>query len=268
MQLYEKRREYTRTRMVRLAAYLVADSVEAYRADHFDGDNVEAVFDPAELADGPRVPAVHPLRPHGAAAPVVAGVLPAERDRALPQRPDRRARRASGAAGRRRADGRGRDRDARAGRRPDRLHRQPVAAPRSPDTRAPATRTETRTRSASSSSTRSSSRSCTARRTSCNEYCKYYKNVENPHYKFIPMVSPRLLRRDREPRDGHRQHQRRGVRGDAEAVRRRVAARATSRTSPSRWTASSTRSSRRRTARSSATSRSSGSPSTSTAPAT
>ena len=24
---------------------------------------------------------------------------------------------------------------------------------------------------------------------SCNEYCKYYKNVENPHYKFIPMVS-------------------------------------------------------------------------------
>lgn len=50
--LYEKRREYTRTRMVRLASYLVADSVEAYRADHFDGDNVEAVFDPAELADG------------------------------------------------------------------------------------------------------------------------------------------------------------------------------------------------------------------------
>ena len=22
----------------------------------------------------------------------------------------------------------------------------------------------------------------------CNEYCKYYKNIENPHYKFIPMV--------------------------------------------------------------------------------
>jgi hypothetical protein len=22
----------------------------------------------------------------------------------------------------------------------------------------------------------------------CNEYCKYYKNVENPHYKFIPAV--------------------------------------------------------------------------------
>ena len=22
----------------------------------------------------------------------------------------------------------------------------------------------------------------------CNEYCKYYKNAENPHYKFIPFV--------------------------------------------------------------------------------
>ena len=30
VQLYEKRREYTRTRMVRLASYLVADSVEGY----------------------------------------------------------------------------------------------------------------------------------------------------------------------------------------------------------------------------------------------
>ena len=47
--LYEKRREYTRTRMVRIASYLVANSVESYRADHFDRDNVEAVFDPAEL---------------------------------------------------------------------------------------------------------------------------------------------------------------------------------------------------------------------------
>jgi hypothetical protein len=50
VRLYEKRRDYTRTRMVRLASYLVADSVEAYRADHFDGDNVEAVIDPSELA--------------------------------------------------------------------------------------------------------------------------------------------------------------------------------------------------------------------------
>jgi 2-polyprenyl-6-methoxyphenol hydroxylase-like FAD-dependent oxidoreductase len=50
VRLYEKRHEYTRTRMVRLASYLVADSVEAYRADQSDGDNVEAIFEPSELA--------------------------------------------------------------------------------------------------------------------------------------------------------------------------------------------------------------------------
>jgi hypothetical protein len=33
VRLYEKRREYTRTRMVQLAPYLVADSVESYRGD-------------------------------------------------------------------------------------------------------------------------------------------------------------------------------------------------------------------------------------------
>jgi 2-polyprenyl-6-methoxyphenol hydroxylase-like FAD-dependent oxidoreductase len=50
--LYEKRREYTRTRMVQLAPYLVADSVESYRADSIDGDSVEAIFDPPELDQG------------------------------------------------------------------------------------------------------------------------------------------------------------------------------------------------------------------------
>jgi len=50
--LYEKRREYTRARMVQLSSYLVADSVESYSADHIDGDNVFAVFDPSELDEG------------------------------------------------------------------------------------------------------------------------------------------------------------------------------------------------------------------------
>ena len=52
VQLFEKRHEYTRTRMVRLAPYLVADSVESYRTDSIDGDSVGAVFDPAELDEG------------------------------------------------------------------------------------------------------------------------------------------------------------------------------------------------------------------------
>ena len=50
--LYEKRREYTRTRMVQLASYLVADSVESYETDSIDGDSIEAVFDPRELDEG------------------------------------------------------------------------------------------------------------------------------------------------------------------------------------------------------------------------
>jgi hypothetical protein len=50
--LYEKRAEYTRTRMVQLAPYLVADSVESYRTDAIDGDSVEAIFDPPELEEG------------------------------------------------------------------------------------------------------------------------------------------------------------------------------------------------------------------------
>jgi 2-polyprenyl-6-methoxyphenol hydroxylase-like FAD-dependent oxidoreductase len=49
--LYEKRKDYTRTRMVQLAQYLVADSIASYRADYIDGESVEAIFEPAELEE-------------------------------------------------------------------------------------------------------------------------------------------------------------------------------------------------------------------------
>ena len=52
VRLYEKRHEYTRTRMVQLASFLVADSVESYQVDSIDGDSVEAIFDPPELDEG------------------------------------------------------------------------------------------------------------------------------------------------------------------------------------------------------------------------
>jgi hypothetical protein len=52
VRLYEKRREYTRSRMVTLAPYLVADSVASYGADAIDGDSVGAIFDPLELEQG------------------------------------------------------------------------------------------------------------------------------------------------------------------------------------------------------------------------
>jgi len=48
--LYEKRPAYTRTRMVSLAPYLLADSLDSYRTDLIDGQDVEAIFDPVELA--------------------------------------------------------------------------------------------------------------------------------------------------------------------------------------------------------------------------
>ena len=38
--------------MVKLSSFLVADSLEGYRADYIDSENVEAVFDPPELDDG------------------------------------------------------------------------------------------------------------------------------------------------------------------------------------------------------------------------
>ncbi|HSA55758.1 MAG TPA: hypothetical protein VLE53_08635 [Gemmatimonadaceae bacterium] len=50
--LYEKRRDYTRTRMVQLAPYLVADSVAGYCTDYIDEESVRAVFDPQEIDDG------------------------------------------------------------------------------------------------------------------------------------------------------------------------------------------------------------------------
>ena len=67
----------------------------------------------------------------------------------------------------------------------------------------------------------------------CNEYCKYYKNIENSQYKFIPAVHRTYY-------DGNVSHVTgivnitgRGIRGDAGPVRRRVAARATSRVAES-----------------------------------
>jgi 2-polyprenyl-6-methoxyphenol hydroxylase-like FAD-dependent oxidoreductase len=50
--LYEKRRDYTRTRMVQLASYLVADSVADYCTDYIDDESVQAVFDSREIDEG------------------------------------------------------------------------------------------------------------------------------------------------------------------------------------------------------------------------
>ena len=49
VRLYERRPAYTRSRMVSLAPYLVADTLESYKADMIDWENVEAIFEPSEL---------------------------------------------------------------------------------------------------------------------------------------------------------------------------------------------------------------------------
>src|SRR6476620_486449 len=51
VRLYEKRPTYTRTRMVKLAPYLAADSLESYCADYIDEENIKTVFDVSELEE-------------------------------------------------------------------------------------------------------------------------------------------------------------------------------------------------------------------------
>lgn len=50
--LYEKRPKYSRTRMVKLSSFLIADSVEDYCADYIDGETIKAVFDIPEIEEG------------------------------------------------------------------------------------------------------------------------------------------------------------------------------------------------------------------------
>ena len=114
-----------------------------------------------------------------------------------------------------------------------------------------------RTRSTSGSNTRSSSPSCTARRTTAMSIASTTRTSRTRTTSSFRRSTARTTTAA-SATYGYRQHLRRGLRGDAATIRRPVASRATSPVSPSRWTASSTRSSRKRTARSSATWRSSG----------
>lgn len=49
VRLYERTEAYTRTRWVSLTSYLVAESIESYKEDVIDGQDVEAIFDRVEL---------------------------------------------------------------------------------------------------------------------------------------------------------------------------------------------------------------------------
>jgi hypothetical protein len=135
VRLYEKRREYTRTRMVTLAPYLVADSVESYGADAIDGDSVGAIFDPPELEQGLAFRQSMPSDLSALLKSWALGFCPLNSiERSLSDLIDAR-----GPNGVQRTRGRrdrgGRDGDAPAGRLPHRLHGQQVTAPRSSGSR-------------------------------------------------------------------------------------------------------------------------------------
>ncbi len=185
--LYEKRREYTRTRMVRLAEYLVADSTDGYRADNFDGDNIEAVFDPAELAEGLAFKGTIPSDLMALLSQWVQGFVPLnEIERSVSELIDARTahpvERTVGV-----------------------LTAEDALAMVEPGdlvidcTGSKSLLRDHLTLGAGDVVREANTLSFVFEHALvvtflygqtyvCNEYCKYYKNVENPRYKFIPMV--------------------------------------------------------------------------------
>jgi 2-polyprenyl-6-methoxyphenol hydroxylase-like FAD-dependent oxidoreductase len=187
VRLYEKRREYTRTRMVRLAPYLVADSVESYRTDSIDGDSVEAVFDPAELDRGlafrQSIPTDLMTLLHG----WTLGFCPLNAiERSLSDLIDAR-----GSSQLQRSAAVVTAEDAMAMLEPGDLLVDCTGA-----------RSLLRDRLVPGSEEADGGENTLlihleyalvitflyGQKYDCNEYCKYSKNIENPHYKFIPMV--------------------------------------------------------------------------------
>ena len=185
VRLYEKRREYTRTRMVQLAPYLVADSVESYRTDAIDGDSVEAIFDPPELDQGLAFRQSIPPELNGLLRNWALGFCPLNAiERSLSDLIDAR-----GGNGLERTAGVVTVDDAAAMLEPGdvlidstgsrsllRDHLIPGAADEDANT------VKIRLEYALVITF------LYGRRYDCNEYCKYYKNIENADYKFIPMV--------------------------------------------------------------------------------
>ena len=187
VRLYEKRHEYTRTRMVQLAPYLVADSIESYGADPIDGDSVEAIFDQDELEQGLAFRQSIPPDLSGLLDTWVLGFCPLNSiERALSELIDAR-----GTDSVERTSAVVTAEDATAMLEPgdilvdctgsrslfrDRLAPAPGHAEQEANT------LKVRLEYALVITF------LYGQRYDCNEYCKYYKNIENANYKFIPMV--------------------------------------------------------------------------------
>lgn len=183
--LHEKRPAYTRTRMVQLRDYLVADSVASYCTDNIDGESVEALFDDAELHEGLAFRQSIPPDLMALLRTWVRGFVPLNAiERSLSElietrrtRPVRRVAGVVTAA------------DAMAMLEPgdvliDCTGKHSLLRDRLvPGDGAPGANTfRTRLEYAIMVTF------LYDQAYECNEYCKYYKNIENPYYKFIPAV--------------------------------------------------------------------------------
>jgi 2-polyprenyl-6-methoxyphenol hydroxylase-like FAD-dependent oxidoreductase len=185
--LYEKRREYTRTRMVQLAPYLVADSIESYRADAIDGDSVEAVFDQPELDQGLAFRQSIPPDLSALLKGWVLGFCPLNSiERSISDLIDAR-----GPNGVERTAAVVTAEDAMAMLHPgdvlidstgSRSLLRDHLVPGSGEADEGANTLKVRLEYALVITF------LYGQAYDCNEYCKYYKNIENAHYKFIPMV--------------------------------------------------------------------------------
>ena len=188
VRLYEKRREYTRTRMVQLAPYLVADSVESYRADAIDGDSVAAIFDPSELDEGLAFRQSIPSDLRGLLESWTQGFCPLNTiERSLSDLIDAR-----GSNGVERTEAVVTAEDAMAMLEPgdilidstgSRSLLRDHLVPGAVDGPEGANTLNVRLEYALVVTF------LYGQPYDCNEYCKYYKNLESPRYKFIPMVS-------------------------------------------------------------------------------
>ena len=192
--------------MVQLAPYLVADRIESYCTDRIDGDNVEAVFDPPELGEGIAFRRSIPVDLTTLLRELDEGFCPLNAiERSLSDLIDARES-DIGRAHRRRRDGRGCDRDARAGRHPGRLHGQQVAAPRSVSCPAPTRRDVDANTLNDPARVRARDHVPLRPVVRVQRVLQVLQERRERPVQVHPDGASHVLRRQRHPRDGHRHH--------------------------------------------------------------
>src|SRR5215471_4497009 len=187
VRLYEKRPTYTRTRMVKLSSFLAADSIETYCADHVDGQNIAAVFDVSELEETLAFRRAIPADLMSLVRTWVQGFCPLNSmERSLTELIGER-----GSKNVERIATNMTEQDAITMLKPGdilidctgcksllRDHLAPGPSAGNKDANTFNVRLEYAIVVTF----------VYGQQYQCNEYCKYYKNVENPNYKFIPAV--------------------------------------------------------------------------------